>query len=220
MSKFLPIGTKGELLNSDMIARIIPKEDGGCIILTKDGQHFHSEIDLHDEVNDYNSIRSIIPCQGVSAVYLDDDGDSEICPCAFVMLMSDGKIEPFVFATDKDIERIANKGHTGFTGFVPTTEITKAAAPAAAFYSKTSGGMSNMGRFINLGIAIVNTSYIIRVEMESDGRAEIYMSDGTMFRCDHFDASQLYGTNEKKEGATSLHLQEELRYDQSHSMST
>ena len=110
MSKFLPIGTKGELLNSDMIARIIPKEDGGCIILTKDGQHFHSEIDLHDEVNDYNSIRSIIPCQGVSAVYLDDDGDSEICPCAFVMLMSDGKIEPFVFATDKDIERIANKG--------------------------------------------------------------------------------------------------------------
>ena len=97
MSKFLPIGTKGELLNSDMIARIIPKEDGGCIILTKDGQHFHSEIDLHDEVNDYNSIRSIIPCQGVSAVYLDDDGDSEICPCAFVMLMSDGKIEPFVF---------------------------------------------------------------------------------------------------------------------------
>lgn len=111
MSKFLPIGTKGELLNSDMIARIIPKEDGGCIILTKDGQHFHSEIDLHDEVNDYNSIRSIIPCQGVSAVYLDDDGDSEICPCAFVMLMSDGKIEPFVFATDKDIERIANKGH-------------------------------------------------------------------------------------------------------------
>mgnify|MGYP000758142960 CR=1 FL=1 len=87
-------------------------------------------------------------------------------------------------------------------------------------YSKTSGGMSNMGRFINLGIAIVNTSYIIRVEMESDGRAEIYMSDGTMFRCDHFDAAQLYGTNEKKEGATSLHLQEELRYDQSHSMST
>lgn len=40
-----------------------------------------------------------------------------------------------------------------------------------------------MGRFINLGIAIVNTSYIIRVEMESDGRAEIYMSDGPMVRC-------------------------------------
>ena len=74
-----------------------------------------------------------------------------------------------------------------------------------------------MGRFINRSIAIVNTSYIIRVEMEFDGRAEIYMSDGTMF---HFDASQLYGTNEKKEGVTSLHLQEELRYDQSHSMST
>jgi len=219
MSKFLPIGTKGELLNSDMIARIIPKEDGGCIILTKDGQHFHSEIDLHDEVNDYNSIRSIIPCQGVSAVYL-DDGDSEICPCAFVMLMSDGKIEPFVFATDKDIERIANKGHTGLTDSLKKKKKARAPARGGAFYSKTSGGISNMGRFINLGIAIVNTSYIIRVEMESNGRAEIYMSDGTMFRCDHFDASQLYGTNEKKEGATSLHLQEELRYDQSHSMST
>ena len=220
MSKFLPIGTKGELLNSDMIARIIPKEDGGCIILTKDGQHFHSEIDLHDEVNDYNSIRSIIPCQGVSAVYLDDDGDSEICPCAFVMLMSDGKIEPFLFQTQKHIERTPKNAHPGFPFCFPTNKKPTAAPPAAAFYSKTSGGMSNMGRFINLGIAIVNTSYIIRVEMESDGRAEIYMSDGTMFRCDHFDASQLYGTNEKKEGATSLHLQEELRYDQSHSMST
>lgn len=59
-----------------------------------------------------------------------------------------------------------------------------------------------MSKFINLGIAIVNTSYIIRVEMVSNGRAEIYMSDGTMFRCDHFDVSQLYGTNEKKEDAT------------------
>jgi len=59
-----------------------------------------------------------------------------------------------------------------------------------------------MSKFINLGIAIVNTSYIIRVEMESNGRAEIYMSDGTMFRCDHFDVFQLYGTNEKKEDAT------------------
>ena len=37
-----------------------------------------------------------------------------------------------------------------------------------------------MGRFINLGIAIVNTSYIIRVEMESDGRAE---SICPMVRC-------------------------------------
>ena len=77
-----------------------------------------------------------------------------------------------------------------------------------------------MGRFLKHPLPRLKTSYIIRVEMESDGRAEIYMSDGTMFRCDHFDASQLYGTNEKKEGATSLHLQEELRYDQSHSMST
>ena len=120
MSKFLPIGTKGELLHSDMIARIIPKEDGGCIILTKDGQHFHSEIDLHDQVNDYYSMRSIIPCPGVSAVYLDDDGDSEICHSDIVMLKTDGKIEPFVFATDKAIARNANKGHTAFTGFVPT----------------------------------------------------------------------------------------------------
>ena len=68
-----------------------------------------------------------------------------------------------------------------------------------------------MGRFINLGIAIVNTSYIIRVEMESNGRAEIYMSDGTMFRCDHFDASN-YMAQMKERGSDSLHLQEELRY--------
>lgn len=44
-----------------------------------------------------------------------------------------------------------------------------------------------MGRFINLGIAIVNADYIIRVETESSGRAEIYMSDGTMFHCDNFE---------------------------------
>ena len=50
-----------------------------------------------------------------------------------------------------------------------------------------------MGRFINLGIAIVNADYIIRVETESSGRAEIYMSDGTMFRCDNFKVSELYG---------------------------
>ena len=46
MSKFLPIGTKGELLNSDMIARIIPKEDGGCIILTKDLLLQDGELDM------------------------------------------------------------------------------------------------------------------------------------------------------------------------------
>ena len=120
MSNFLTIGTKGELLNSDMIARIIPEEGGSCIILTKDGQHFHSEINLHDEVNDYNTIRSIIPCQGMNAVYLDEDGDSAIRPCAFVMLMSDGKIEPFIFMTDEDITDIAAEGHVGFIGFIPT----------------------------------------------------------------------------------------------------
>lgn len=119
MSTFLPIGTKGELLNSDMIARIIPEEDGGCIIITKDGQRVHTEINLHDEVNDYNTVRSIIPCQGMNAVYLDENGDSSVRPCAFVMLMSDGKIEPFIFMTDEDIADIAANGHVGFIGFVP-----------------------------------------------------------------------------------------------------
>lgn len=38
-----------------------------------------------------------------------------------------------------------------------------------------------MAKFIDLGTAIVNTNFIIRVEMASNGRAEIYMSDGTMF---------------------------------------
>ena len=50
-----------------------------------------------------------------------------------------------------------------------------------------------MGRFINLGIAIVNADYIIRVETEQSGRAEVYMSDGTMFRCENFKVSELYG---------------------------
>lgn len=59
-----------------------------------------------------------------------------------------------------------------------------------------------MAHFVNLGIAIVNTNYIIRVEMDSNGRAEIYMCDGTMFRCDDFNVAELYGTNEKKERAT------------------
>lgn len=50
-----------------------------------------------------------------------------------------------------------------------------------------------MSRFINLGIAIVNTDYIIRVETNSDGGAQVYMSDGTMFHCDDFSACDLYG---------------------------
>lgn len=105
---------------------------------------------------------------------------------------------------------------------MPKKKVTEAVEETAQETIPVEKAPAQMPRRqgINLGIAIVNTSYIIRVEMESDGRAEIYMSDGTMFRCDHFDASQLYGTNEKKEGVTSLHLQEELRYDQSHSMST
>ena len=136
------------------------------------------------------------------------------------MLMSDGKIEPFV-----SLQRTKTSSESPIKAIpvLPDSfqpKWTKAAAPAAAFIPKQ---VEEYQTWVDLSTSvsrIVNTSYIIRVEMESDGRAEIYMSDGTMFRCDHFDASQLYGTNEKKEGATSLHLQEELRYDQSHSMST
>ena len=50
-----------------------------------------------------------------------------------------------------------------------------------------------MSRFINLGIAIVNADYIIRVETNPNGSAQIYMSDGTMFHCDDFSACDLYG---------------------------
>ena len=75
-----------------------------------------------------------------------------------------------------------------------------------------------MGRFINLGIAIVNTSYIIRVEMESDGRGK---SICPMVRCFAAITSMPpnYMAQMKERGCDSLHLQEELRYDQSHSMS-
>lgn len=52
-----------------------------------------------------------------------------------------------------------------------------------------------MAKFIDLGTAIVNTNFIIRVEMASNGRAEIYMSDGTMFPCNRFNISALCETN-------------------------
>ena len=52
-----------------------------------------------------------------------------------------------------------------------------------------------MAKFIDLGTAIVNTNFIMRVEMASNGRAEIYMSDGTMFPCNHFNISDLCETS-------------------------
>ena len=39
-----------------------------------------------------------------------------------------------------------------------------------------------MSRFINLGIAIVNADYIIRVETNSDGGAQVYMFDNTYLK--------------------------------------
>lgn len=120
MSKFLTINAEGEVLNADMIARIVPVENGGCVIMTKDGQQLHSEFDLHMEVDDGTAIRSIIPCSGISAVFLGDDGDTAIRPTPFVLLLSNGKIEPFIFATDEDLEFLASEGETGFVGFVPT----------------------------------------------------------------------------------------------------
>lgn len=50
-----------------------------------------------------------------------------------------------------------------------------------------------MSRFINLGVAIVNADYIIRVETFSEGNSAVYMSDGTMFRCDDLKVSDLFG---------------------------
>ena len=63
---------------------------------------------------------------------------------------------------------------------------------AASFFTINEDN-TMMGRFINLGIAIVNTDYIVRVESDSSGRAEIYLADGTMFRSDNFNISELYG---------------------------
>ena len=52
-----------------------------------------------------------------------------------------------------------------------------------------------MAKFIDLGTAIVNTNFIIRVEMASNGRTEIYMSEGTMLPCNHFNISDLCETS-------------------------
>ena len=49
-------------------------------------------------------------------------------------------------------------------------------------------------------------TYIIKVSNSSESNSLLCISKNEV--------------NEKKEGVTSLHLQEELRYDQSHSMST
>ena len=50
-----------------------------------------------------------------------------------------------------------------------------------------------MTRFIDVGIARVNVAYIVRVEGHPDGSAEVYMIDGTMFRCQSFDFKELDG---------------------------
>ena len=52
MSKFLPINDAGEMLNADLIAHIIPEDDGGCVVVTKDGQRFHSEFNLYNELDE------------------------------------------------------------------------------------------------------------------------------------------------------------------------
>lgn len=120
MSKFLPVGTKGEMLNTDMIARIIPAEDDGCIVLTKDGQHYHSEFNLYEEVDEYDTVRAVIPCTGVSAIHLDAKGNTIIKPCPIILLMSDGTIEPLDLLTNKDIQHYASTGQIGFIGFAPS----------------------------------------------------------------------------------------------------
>lgn len=52
-----------------------------------------------------------------------------------------------------------------------------------------------MSRFIDLDIAYVNVDYIIRVEGHPDHSAEVYMIDGTMFRCPYFDFEDLEEEN-------------------------
>lgn len=52
-----------------------------------------------------------------------------------------------------------------------------------------------MSRFIDLDIAHVNVDYITRVEGHPDGSAEVYMIDGTMYRCDDFDWAAFEGVS-------------------------
>ena len=52
-----------------------------------------------------------------------------------------------------------------------------------------------MSRFIDLDIAYVNVDYITRVEGHPDGSAEVYMIDGTMYRCKDFDWAAFEGAN-------------------------
>ena len=52
-----------------------------------------------------------------------------------------------------------------------------------------------MSRFIDLDIAYVNVDYITRVEGHPDGSAEVYMIDGTMYRCKDFDWAAFEGAD-------------------------
>jgi len=123
MCKFVPVG-KCDLLNTNIISRIIPMEDNsGCVVITHDGQHFHSEFDLTEEVDTFERVRAVIPCKDISSIYLNSDGSTEIRPCAFIVLTDNGKIEPVEFVTDADLERAASNYDYGFQGFVPTRKV-------------------------------------------------------------------------------------------------
>ena len=122
MCKFVPVG-KRDLLNTNMISRIIPMEDNsGCVVITHDGQHFHSEFDLTEEVDTFERVRAVIPCKGISSIYLNRDGSTQINPCAFIILKDNGSIEPVEFVTDADLKHAAFNDDYGFQGFVPTRQ--------------------------------------------------------------------------------------------------
>ena len=118
MSKFLTINSDGDMINTDMIAFIRPTIKGS-IIFTIDGEQLHSEFNLTKEIEDEAEVRAVIPCHGVGSLYYLGDGRTEIKPCPLVYLMSDGSLEPVVFADHYDIEECASEGGSSFVGFVP-----------------------------------------------------------------------------------------------------
>ena len=121
MCKFIPLDN-GDLLNINEVSRFIRAEDGySCIVLTRDGQHFSSYFNMCN-VDIFDSACDIVPCNGISSIYLNTNGSTEIRPCAFVVLKENGDIEPIEFVTDEDLQEAVLQDDYGFQGFVPSQE--------------------------------------------------------------------------------------------------
>ena len=119
MCKFIPLDN-GDLININEVSRIMPTQDGlGCIVMARDGQHYSSYFNMSN-TDIFNSPCAVVPCTGISSIYLNTNGSTEIRPCAFAVFKENGEIEAIDFVTDEDLQEAASLDDYGFQGFVPS----------------------------------------------------------------------------------------------------